>query len=60
MKRLFWFGLGVVAGARMRRVLREQVDAFLADPIRETDRLVRLATPHVQRLVRSARTTIEV
>ena len=60
MKRLFWFGLGVIAGVRMRRVLREQVDAFLADPIRETDRLVRLVTPHVQRYIRSARTTIEV
>lgn len=59
MKRLFWFALGVVAGVRMRRMLRTQVEAFLADPIREVDRLVRLGMPHVQRFMRSARTTIE-
>lgn len=59
MKRLFWFGLGLFAGARLHRKVNAAFAAFAADPIRELDRWIRLLTPLVQRIVRSARSTIE-
>lgn len=59
MKRLFWFGLGLLAGARLHRKVNSLVAAFAADPIRELDRWVRLLAPVVQRSVRAARSTIE-
>lgn len=54
MKRLFWFGLGVYAGAQINRRGKQEWEAVKADPVREIDRLVRYATP----LVRSAARTL--
>ena len=59
MKRLFWFGLGVFAGVRLTRRGSAAVEAIKTDPLRELDRVVRIAVPLVQKAVKSARSTIE-
>lgn len=60
MKRLFWFGLGVFAGVRLTRRGNAMLEAFMSDPVRALDRLVRVGAPLVQKAIRSARSTIEV
>lgn len=59
MKRLFWFGLGVVAGARLNRKANAAITAFTNDPLRELDRLIRVGMPLAQKAMRAARNTIE-
>lgn len=59
MKRLFWFGVGVFAGVRLTRRSSAAVEAIKSDPLRELDRVVRIAVPLVQKAVKSARSTIE-
>ena len=60
MKRLIWFGLGVYAGVQLTRRGRHEWEAVKNDPMRELDRLVRIATPVAKRFVRLVRTSIEV
>lgn len=59
MKRLFWFGLGMFAGARLNRRGRAALDALTADPIRELDRWIRVGTPIVRKLLATARPGID-